>query len=100
MWQPWQTLANNCSPLDSVNLKFGLSTTSGRDSFCADIADGSDKTARHANPTSAERRGDIIESHFADPRLLDVIALDGIALEDMALHPHDTFMQPRDGIER
>jgi hypothetical protein len=50
MWQPWQTAANNCSPLLSVNLKPELNGEC--DASCAAAFGGANIKASNASTTN------------------------------------------------
>src|SRR5258707_15196965 len=87
MWHPWQTFANNCSPVDSVNLNPVLSEPCERrsSSACA---------AGDAHPINARLAAAKAPVNNAKLNFADSTRLIGIAS-----NPDDAVMQPLDGIE-
>src|SRR5258708_4101635 len=92
MWQPWHALANSASPVVSVNLKPGLNAGDReRASSSAWASSGaSDIKARPSTAATAERLPDIVKFDFTGV----------VWIGRIASGPDDTFMQPRNGVER
>jgi hypothetical protein len=89
MWQPWHALANNSSPVVSVNRKPVL-RDGGRERVTSSACAAKD-TRQIKAAIAAEKR----PVNIAAFRLAGLLGFGRIAS-----HPDDTFMQPRDGIER
>jgi hypothetical protein len=91
MWQAWQALANNSSPVDSVKRKPVLREAGGRERVSSSACAPRGASEINASPTAtAAERYLVVKS--------DLAGLPGF--ERIALHPDDAFMQPRNGIER
>src|ERR1700675_4336846 len=90
MWQPWQALANSSSPVDSVNRNPGLNAGGRERDSSSACAAGAACKARPSTTATANRLPDIAGFDFAGV----------IRVGDIASGPDDTFMQPRNGIER